>query len=434
MSKINYYLKGVPAESVLQQLEKENPKKFKEAIRLERPIILSVAYNGRRDIFSTGRFASLKNWDRKKMEIKLFTDSLQSNRDDKEWLENKRLEIEKFLSVAAAQFRVVEKKDLIELIKGKTAALNLSVRRNIKEVLAEFKLAHKTRDGASLKNNTFKKYNTTIDHFITFQGNEVFTPHLYTTDFIKKFKMHLLLNCCDNTVCKYVDSFKIFLSHFKKKGVFIPAQLDEIIVSEKEQVVNILEESELKILEDIVLNNPYHDRVRDVFLFQCYTGARYSDVHACKQQDIFQKDDMQVWEYIDEKTGKNITVPLINKALDLLEKYKELPTPIPRYSNQKMNDVLKIIAKEAKLNRTVKLVYHNDNRKSEKHLPLHELISTHMARKTFVSLSVQMGIPERWVREISGHKDERSFRRYLNLGKSHLKAVSLEWNRLNKVS
>jgi hypothetical protein len=46
-------------------------------------------------------------------------------------------------------------------------------------------------------------------------------------------------------------------------------------------------------------------------------------------------------------------------------------------------------------------------------------------------LSLQMGVPERMVREISGHRDERSFRRYVNLNKSHLIAVSKAWAALS---
>ena len=61
-------------------------------------------------------------------------------------------------------------------------------------------------------------------------------------------------------------------------------------------------------------------------------------------------------------------------------------------------------------------------------MPLHDAISSHMARKSFISLSTQKGIPERFVRDVSGHKSERSFKRYLNLGDAHLEAILKAWD------
>ena len=86
------------------------------------------------------------------------------------------------------------------------------------------------------------------------------------------------------------------------------------------------------------------------------------------------------------------------------------------------------MAKAAKLNRIVKQVCFYNNLKQEVSLPLHDAISSHMARKSFISLSTQKGIPERFVRDVSGHKSERSFKRYLNLGDAHLGAILKAWD------
>lgn len=49
-----------------------------------------------------------------------------------------------------------------------------------------------------------------------------------------------------------------------------------------------------------------------------------------------------------------------------------------------------------------------------------------------MQLSLQMGVPERMIKEVSGHKNERSFRKYVNLCKTHLVAVSDAWNKKDK--
>jgi hypothetical protein len=90
--------------------------------------------------------------------------------------------------------------------------------------------------------------------------------------------------------------------------------------------------------------------------------------------------------------------------------------------------MLKELAKEAGLSRVVKEVSFHNNQKKEITMPLHDAISSHIARKSFISLSTQKGIPERFVRDISGHKSERSFKKYLNLGNSHLDAILKAWD------
>jgi integrase len=120
-------------------------------------------------------------------------------------------------------------------------------------------------------------------------------------------------------------------------------------------------------------------------------------------------------------------VPLFEKTKAILEKYKHLETPLPLYTNQFINEQIKDIAKQANLDRIIKLVKYYDNVIKEERLKLHEVISTHCARKTFISLSLQKGAPERMVREVSGHKDDRSFRRYVNYNKKHLDIIRKLW-------
>lgn len=434
MSKVNYYLKNALNELNLEQLKKENRKAYNDELNVKRPIIMSVAYNGRRDIFTTGKFISRRLWDKNSKRIKVLLETPKNSIDDGIWLDAKKIEVEKLLQLAKSEYRIVTRDELHGLIQSEVK-IKKSI-NTLKEVLKQFSAEHKTSKGASLKKNTLKKYAALIVHITGFQGNDLFTPQLYSTTWIKKFKEYLMVTAKsnDNTVCKYIIALKTFFKHFKRKGISISAAMDEIKVAETEQIVNIIEMQELLILEQMEFETPSHNQIRDVFLFQCYTGARYSDIYNTKRQDIKLTDGMSEWDYIDEKTGHKITAPLSIKAQKILDKYLHLPTPLPRYTNQAINRELKKIAKKANLDRKVKLIAYHDNNKTETTCCLHEIISTHMARRTFISLSLQLGVRERLVREISGHKDERSFRRYINLSKSHLVAVSNAWNSINKAS
>ncbi|MGG9960015.1 tyrosine-type recombinase/integrase [Ferruginibacter sp. SUN106] len=433
MSKVNYYLKNVPKEEFLQILKKENRSQYNLEMNLRRSIIISIAYDGKREIFSTGKFIELRLWDRVTMRIKILTETPVESIVDREWLDAKKTEIEKLISSAREEYRSVSKDELYELILRKVRNNNEAY--SLKEILNQFFFDHKTKRGASVKLNTVKKYRSTISHVIKFQKHDKFIPELYNTDWLKKFKLYLMndvrfgdnshLN--DNTVCKYIVALKTFFTHLKKKGFRIKAELDEIKLAETEQLVNIVTQHELKLLEQFNSNNPYHNQVRDVFLFQCYTGSRYGDIEKIKNEDIAVDMGMLIWNYIAEKTGAHISVPLNPNAIRILDRYKHLPTPLPHYCNQVINRELKLIAEQAGLNRIVKKVKYHDNIKTEVSWRLHEIITTHMARRTFISISLQLGVAERMVREISGHRDERSFRRYVNLNKSHLVAVTNAW-------
>ena len=159
-----------------------------------------------------------------------------------------------------------------------------------------------------------------------------------------------------------------------------------------------------------------HNAIRDVFVFQCLTGQRYSDVYRIERDDIHSSSQVgKVWMLTTVKTEDHLIVPLNNDAQAILERYAEYPKPLPRFANQYMNRELKVMAKELGLIRRVQVVKFRDGHREERYCFIWEILSTHMARKTFISNSLKFGIPERAIREISGHKDEKSFKRYVQV-------------------
>ncbi len=165
-------------------------------------------------------------------------------------------------------------------------------------------------------------------------------------------------------------------------------------------------------------------KVRDVFCFMCWTGQRFSDIEKIKHKDIsLNENGEKVWKLITQKNNTRITVPITPYAEEILAKYKEYETPVPVYSNQKLNDALKELGKEIGFNHSVKVVKYYDGVKSEVSVPFHEVLTTHIGRKSYITNSLILGTPERVVRDVSGHKDEKSFRRYVNLADAYKSSV-----------
>ncbi|MCC6816646.1 MAG: site-specific integrase [Saprospiraceae bacterium] len=91
--------------------------------------------------------------------------------------------------------------------------------------------------------------------------------------------------------------------------------------------------------------------VRDIFVFCCYTGYAYKDAANLTPGHIGTGINGKKWIYTSRQKTENVSnVPLLDKALDILEKYKDHPKCVkdnkllPMKSNQKLNSYLKEIA------------------------------------------------------------------------------------------
>jgi len=426
MAKINYYLKGVPSLETMNQLQKQDRALYSELLFQQRPIICSISFDGRREIVTTGISSCLQYWDSKRQVVKSGKDAPMNRKIINETLEEKRKYVNNLLEEFQIQNRYLEKRKLASIFKDEKLDEELNT---LEAIFKKFKSEHKTSKGFKVKYRSEQKYTTLMNQMKKFQGDEKFIPMRINNDWISRFRIYLQdRGINDNTVAKYITNLKTFKKFLFSIGIKLPAELENEKAIEKEQIVNILEMKEIELLEQFDFNNSCLAEIKDVFLFQCYTGQRYSDIEGITRNCITTKDEYTVWLLSSQKTDDNLVVPLNRKAIEILDRYKKLDTPLPRFTNQYFNKMLKEMARVAQLNRTVKLVYFYNNNKKEVTMPLHRAITSHIARKTFISLSTQKGIPERFVRDVSGHKTERSFKRYLNLGNSHLDAILKAWN------
>lgn len=148
--------------------------------------------------------------------------------------------------------------------------------------------------------------------------------------------------------------------------------------------IKYLTKKELQKLEAIILEDNKLNKVRDIFIFACYTGFGYSELKQCSIKGLEEKSSILWLSVIRQKTNKIQKVPLLPKALKIWTKYGG---KLPVMSNQKMNQYLKDIGKIC-----------------EFETPL----TTHLARKTFAS-TVLLGnnVPIKVVSSLLSHSDSR---------------------------
>lgn len=224
--------------------------------------------------------------------------------------------------------------------------------------------------------------------------------HEITPMFVSDFEYYLKTKrvCCHNTATKYLKNFKKITRIAMANGwlksdpfVHVKFHLDEVDM-------DYLSENELNTLMNKQFTIPRLQTVKDLYLFCCFTGLAFVDAKSLTAEDIEKKGDSLWIKKRRQKTKNWCTLPLLQPAEQILEKYQEHPQciktgyllPIP--SNQKMNAYLKEIADLAGI---------------EKNL------STHTARHTFattVTLSNHVSLEV--VSKMLGHSNINMTKKY----------------------
>jgi len=195
-------------------------------------------------------------------------------------------------------------------------------------------------------------------------------------------------------------------------------------ISEESQAV-ALSEWELDLLAKFDFSqSPRLERTRDLFLIGCWTGLRFSDFTRIKSENI--KDNMLTIQ--QQKTNEFVTIPLHPVFISIWEKYNGvLPANI---SNRQFNDNLKDVCKEAGINERVMKSITKGGKKQVTVYEKWQLVSSHTARRTFATNLYKSGFPSISIMQITGHKTESSFLKYIKVTKEeHAKMLMMHWSK-----
>lgn len=152
-----------------------------------------------------------------------------------------------------------------------------------------------------------------------------------------------------------------------------------------------LTSGELERIENLNLEIPRLKKVKDLFIFSCYTGVSYADLMLLTPQNLVIGIDKKFWIITRrEKNGNQVKLPLLSKAINLIEDYKNdqncllKNSLLPTISNQKVNSYLKEIAEMCHIEKNV---------------------TFHLARHTFATtVALTNGVPIETVSKILGHR------------------------------
>ena len=165
---------------------------------------------------------------------------------------------------------------------------------------------------------------------------------------------------------------------------------------------------------------PRLERVRDIFLLQCWTGLRFSDRNGISTKNV----DGNLIRIRQGKTNQDVVIPLHPIAAAVLAKYGGYP---PTISNQRFNEYVKeLVAKVPALQAELAITRIRGGVKTTTNIPKWELVASHTARRSFASnLYLAGDVPLRTIMAITGHKSEATFLRYLRLdNQQHAKIMA----------
>jgi integrase len=382
-------------------------KKQKTTQAGKSPIYARITVNGKRIEISVKRSIEENNWNATKGMAK-------GSREETVKL-NKYLDQFKAGIIDSYQQLLLQKKFITaELLKEKVTGGDQ----------AEFTLCklmeyHNSDQGQLLEPGTMKNYYTTQKYIKEFIKERFKTSDKYLSElsykFITDFEYYLrnrtpekgqkALN--NNGLMKHIERFCKMINlavrlEWIDRNPFHAYQLkfDKV---EREY----LTKDELARIEAKKFNIVRLQVVQDLFVFSCYTGLAYIDVFNLTPANLIEKSENNIWIATNrQKTNEPVRVPLLPKALAIIEKYKGHPQAIaegkvlPTLSNQKLNSYLKEIADTCDITKP---------------------LTFHIARHTFATtVTLTNGVPIETVSKLLGHSKLTTTQIYAKVVESKL--------------
>lgn len=364
------------------------------------PIYMRVTINGGRFETSTQRYVETTKWSTTAGKMKGNTEEARSLNTYLDILKNK---------VYVHQKEIIQAGEPLTIDIFKEKWLGITEKpRMLLEIFRQHNSQIGQLVGREFAKSTLSKYSTALEHINTFIKWKYNTADVdikklsyeFITDF--EFWLKSVKNCNHNSAIKYIGNFRKIVNYCLKSGWLVKDPFFGFKMAKKEVVREFLTEDELATMAGKKFEVDRLSQVRDIFLFSCYTGLAYVDVHKLRRSQIAKGVDGDQWIFTSrQKTDTPSRIPLLSAAKDIIVKYSAHPKCInedrllPVLSNQKMNAYLKEIADMCKI---------------------HKQLTFHIARHTFATtVTLSNGVPIESVSKMLGHRSIKITQHYAKI-------------------
>ena len=345
------------------------------------PIEISIVINGDRTYLRLPR----------KERPEDFAKAIGSKRDNemKVYCENQRVRLNSI--VEDMQFADIEitAENLKECYKRGGVAKFYTLGELWQDIIDNKKSEEATGD---IQKDTFRRYTIARDAFYEATGYDRNTS-AKSGDLqdINRLQQYLRdKGIRQNTIYQYHARCKsAFLLAFNRGKIKSnPYATFKMNKGEKKEIIWLTTE-ELNVLINKDIRGERLAKVRDLFVFQCFSGLSYADMAELERHDYRKNDQGQIFiEKNRKKTGKKFLSMVLEEGKRILELYDyELPV----LSNQKYNTYLKEIQDLCGLDK---------------------VLHTHLGRTTYVCYLYQNHVSIDTIATIVGHSTCRTTLRY----------------------
>ena len=347
------------------------------------PLMCRITYLDERKQFSVGLFINPKNWNNSLQECEPPSNDNNYINSQLNLIKNQINQVFLYLQINNSEFTV---DDIYSKFKGNTPKKELGVL----EVYELFNIRIYKLIGRDLKKFTYRKYIESFVHLKSFikayfKANDIKLKDL-KLNFLNEYEYFLKTQkrLEQSTINKAIQRFRKVIQfaleqEYIEKNPFIGYKAKRL-----QKEVIYLTDDELKFLENYDFSQTRLQQVKDLFVFCCYTGLAFKEMSNLKAEHIVKGFDGNKWIKMNrEKTSKPLMIPLLPKALDMINKYQNEEILLPVISNQRFNSYLKEIADIVGLKKN---------------------LTHHIARKTFASTVLLFNdVSMEVVSELLGH-------------------------------
>jgi len=245
--------------------------------------------------------------------------------------------------------------------------------------------------GNTIRDTTLEKYLATrrrISEYIQHQYNKNDIPLKEVNYmFVNNYEIYLksMSGCGHNSSVKHLRYLKKILTDALKNRYITRDPFDNYRLGYKAVDKEYLLESEVKKLLSKKITVKRLEEVRDIFVFQCFTGIAYIDVANLTIDNIVEGENGDKWiRLYRQKSSVQANIPLLEIPKIILEKYRGQKEGklLPVHTNQKMNAYLKEIADLCGINKR---------------------LTTHCGRFTYATIMLTKGVSIESVSKMLGH-------------------------------
>src|SRR5690606_5317734 len=341
---------------------------------------------GNRKNFSTGLFVNPKQWDSKQQKAKSTSEENTFTNAQLGLIKQEINQAFLYLQVQQNEFDV---DDIYLKYKGE----DIKPSKTLMEVFELHNSRMKKLIGIEYTNSTFSKFIEAKKHiegflYYQYKKRNILLEKIelkFSQDF--DFYLKTQKNFKQITINKSIQRVRKIIKLALAEGYLTK---DPFLLHRPKKVVNkltYLTSEELALLEKHRFSQTRLQQIADMFIFCCYTGLAYNEMANLQSHHIVKGFDGNSWiKMVRQKTQREVSIPLIPKSANIIEKYQECNNSkylLPIISNQKFNSYLKEIADIVGINKN---------------------LTHHIARKTFATtVLLYNDVPMEIVSELLGH-------------------------------